>query len=80
MRNKSSNYNIVKQSEKNNTRNFICGVFAFLFSAGASSVKYTSSIMRRLNNTLKLNLSMFMYYTISFRLSLKKNTAQILTR
>lgn len=80
MRNKSSNYNIVKQNEKNNTRNFICGVFAFLFSAWASSVKYISSIMRRLNNTLKLNLSMFMYYIISFRLSLKKNTAQILTR
>lgn len=80
MRNKSSKYNIVKQSEKNNTRNFICGVFAFLFSAGASSVKHISSIMRRLNNTLKLKLSMFIYYTISFRLSLKQNTAQILTR
>lgn len=75
-----SNYNIVKQSEKNNTRNLICGMFAFCFSGKPLSIKRISSIMRRLNKSLKLNLSMFIYYTICFRLSLKNNTAQILTR
>ena len=79
MSKKGSNYNIVTENKKSNTRNFICAVSSVLLSKETSFIKYISVIMRRSINALKLHLSMFTY-NLGFRLSLKQNMAQILTR
>ncbi len=75
----SITYNIISAFEKAVLRNSICGGYSFLLSGIYSFNNYIISIMHMFSKNLYRTLFMLMS-RFGYKLSLRKNIMQILTR